>query len=343
MDSEKADLAMQNRNNDNLTVAIFMVTYNHEKFISEAIKNIVTQKTNFQYKLFIGDDCSTDKTLEICKRYQNKHVDKIDIVSYPSNIGATQNALNVYERCFNSGAKYVAMCEGDDYWCDENKLQKQIDFLEANTEYTICFHRVYEKTNDIKEVSNLNLSTNEETYSILDLAEKNFIHTPSVVFVNNLFKKFPHWYTQITAADYVLHMLNGRHGKIKYLPDIMAVYRQHQESFWSSLELIKRLRNWIEVLVRLIQEFNEEKNVKKLLEQQLSKIYFQYMNECNRQKAFNNLLETNELLFTQTSFFSKWWLQNVYKRQLELVLSYPHGIKSSAKHLLKTLKRKISK
>src|SRR5258708_542108 len=107
--------------------AVWMVTYNHEKFIAQAIKNIINQKTNFPFKLYIGDDCSSDTTREVCINYKNEYPELIDLVFNTKN-NMQKNSMNVYGACFNSGAKYIAMCEGDDYWCNKNKLQKQIDF-----------------------------------------------------------------------------------------------------------------------------------------------------------------------------------------------------------------------
>src|SRR5450759_654919 len=119
-----------------------MVTYNHENYISKAIGSVLMQKTSFQFKLFIGEDCSTDKTANICLKYQVENPEIIEVIFQKQNIGATNNALKIFEKCFSSGAKYIAMLEGDDYWTDPNKLQTQVDFLEANPDFSLCFHSV---------------------------------------------------------------------------------------------------------------------------------------------------------------------------------------------------------
>ena len=112
----------------------------------------------------------------------------------------------------------------------------------------MCFHRVYELAEgEAPELSNLNTSPNQETYTIEDLAKGNFIHTPSVVFRNGLFKEFPAWFKDAPAGDYVIHMLNAEHGKIKYFPDPMAVYRRHSGGLWSSSDYRTNVVkfNWI--------------------------------------------------------------------------------------------------
>src|ERR1700733_14979577 len=120
-------------------VSVFMITYNHEKYVEQAIKSIVTQKVNFDFELVIGEDFSTDNTLAICKKYSARYPDIIKLLPSDKNHGLMGNAVRTLNACTG---KYIAMCEGDDYWCDPYKLQKQVDFLETNSDYTICFSKV---------------------------------------------------------------------------------------------------------------------------------------------------------------------------------------------------------
>ena len=111
-------------------VAVYMITYNHENYIAQAIDSVLTQKTTFPIKIFIGEDCSTDRTAAICLKYKEKNPGKIEVTFNKQNIGPKNNAKQIFQACFVSGAKYIAMLEGDDYWTDPNKLQLQADFLE---------------------------------------------------------------------------------------------------------------------------------------------------------------------------------------------------------------------
>lgn len=233
--------------NGSLKVSIFMTTYNHSRFIGQAIEGVVTQETDFPIKLFVGEDCSTDETREICQRYKNQYPDKIELILREKNLGANANSPEIYEKCFSYG-RYTAMCEGDDYWTDPLKLQKQIDFLEANSDFAVCFHRVKVVNEDGVKDSYLSNLDQREVTTFEDLAVSNYIHTPSCVFRNGLFGKFPEWVYQSHVGDWVLHLLNTQYGKIKFLEDTMAVYRIHKGGVWSTEEVIHKYQKWIEVV-----------------------------------------------------------------------------------------------
>ena len=231
---------MQSANKSEPLVVIEMITYNHENYIAQAIESVVKQKTTFNFKLIICEDGSLDNTAKICTAYKKKYPEKIDLYLNEKNIGVRLNAKKLHELSFGSNAKYIAMLDGDDYWIDENKLQKQVDFLEANPDYTICFHRVYEKLDTGKlRKGRLNTETTERSYTIDDLAVNNFIQTPSVVF-RRVFEQLPEEVMSFPILDYVIHLLNASKGKIKYLPDLMAVYRIHNQGTFSMVDLKTR-------------------------------------------------------------------------------------------------------
>ena len=123
------------------TVAVWMVTYNHADFIEQAIESVMMQQTDFEYHLFIGEDCSTDNTREICKKLKTKYSNKITLILNETNLGGRENACNVYRKCIESEAKYIALLEGDDFWTNTQKLQKQVGFLEANPMHSFCWTR----------------------------------------------------------------------------------------------------------------------------------------------------------------------------------------------------------
>ena len=240
-------------------VSVDMITYNHEAYIKQAIEGVLMQKTNFKFELVIGEDCSTDRTREICIEYQKKYPDIIKLLLPEKNLGMNENGIRTVNAC---SGKYIALCEGDDYWTDPLKLQKQVDFLEGNEEYSICFHPVKVwKENEKELVDDFITREVPETTTILDLAEGNYIHTPSVVFRKNqeVFDTFQSL-GALPVGDYVLHMLNAKYGMIKKLPEIMGVYRVHDGGVHSFMNNNQKKLDWIVLLDKISDKFDEEVN-----------------------------------------------------------------------------------
>lgn len=121
-----------------IIVSVIVICYNHEKYIEQAISSVLMQKTDFEYEILIGDDASTDRTPEILMKIQKKYPKIIRVFLRDHNLGATRNAYNLFMK---AKGKYLATCEGDDYWCDELKLEKQVSFLESHQEYIGCTHK----------------------------------------------------------------------------------------------------------------------------------------------------------------------------------------------------------
>ncbi|WP_180754330.1 glycosyltransferase [Hymenobacter sp. DG01] len=229
-----------------------MITYNHEPFIAEAIESVLMQKGDFDLELVIGEDCSTDGTLSIINEYQRRFPNVVRVITSSHNVGAQMNFVRAYNAC---EGEYVAMLEGDDYWIDELKLQKQVAFLNNNRDYSICFHNM----NVVHEEDNRTITSNpvnqKTDLDINDLAERNYITTASCVFRNKIVTTFPKWFYKAIAGDYCLHMLNAREGKIKYFSDIMGVYRVHSGGMWQTKPTGYKMSKWFETLQLLSQEF----------------------------------------------------------------------------------------
>ena len=134
-------------------VSVFILVYNQELYIKQTIQSILDQKTNFDFNLVIGEDCSTDNTLKILNDFKDKYPDQIKLISLKKNIGLIHNFVNTVKEC---DGKFIAICDGDDFWLDECKLQKQVDFLENNLDYSIVF------TNKTNLFSNGTLKDSEE-------------------------------------------------------------------------------------------------------------------------------------------------------------------------------------
>jgi len=210
-------------------LSVCLITYNHEKFIRQALDGIIMQKVNFSWELIIADDFSTDKTRDIILEYKEKHHDFIKLIFQKKNVGP---AINFIELISDPISKYIAYLEGDDYWTDSLKLQKQVDFLEANPDYALCFHHVSILKTDGNIVDDFITKVPADYEKIETLARLgNYINSPSVVF-RNVIKEFPFEFELSPMGDFFLYMMLAEQGKLKYLEEKMAVYRQ-DVGIWS--------------------------------------------------------------------------------------------------------------
>lgn len=243
------------KNNNDIKVSVLMLTYNQERYINEAIRSVILQKTNFLFELVIGNDASTDATEQICKEWQAKYPDKIILINRKQNLGLQQNFIQTYAQCLG---QYVAICEGDDFWIDKHKLQLQADFLDAHPDYSTCFHRVINYYEDRGTKSLSNGRQKSET-NILDLARSNFISNVSAFFRRGLFGELPEWFARVSTYDYAIHLLNAQFGKIHYINRPMAVYRQHGKAIWSEAGTDKKLEIALVIRELLMDYFKEKR------------------------------------------------------------------------------------
>ncbi len=225
-------------------VDIALVTYNHEKFIAQAIESVLIQKTNFPYRLIIGDDCSTDDTQAIIKIYEKKYPDQIETILLSEHLGLFHEnrvGIQVLKHCT---AKYVAMLDGDDYWTDPHKLQKQVDLLETHPECAICGHNVEMKYGEDDTPTGKFCPPDQKEFAFLDDLLLGYpLPTLSVMFRNGLIEEFPDWFFSLPFGDtaiLILNLLGMKNGKIGYLNEVMGVYRVHQNGIWSGRTAIAR-------------------------------------------------------------------------------------------------------
>lgn len=239
---EKQVLAMQltKTNKNDILVSVFCIAYNQKKYIKQCLDSLVMQKANFNFEVIIYDDCSTDGTREIIREYADKYPNLIRTILPKCNIAQTEGFCKVNQMIFEKiKGKYHAGCEGDDYWIDEYKLQKQVDFLETHPDYSICFHPVkvmydgfdFEKTDEIYPTQKMIESGT--TFELL--LKTNFMCTNSIIcrsiFRNTKYEDCVPKDAQ--PGDWFISLLHAKEGKIKMLPEIMAVYRRHPQGIWS--------------------------------------------------------------------------------------------------------------
>ena len=235
-----------------MKISILIVTYNHFNFIVECLDSILQQEANFSYEILIGEDASTDGTREICQKYSSKYPNKVRLF-----LGKRENVKILFDKPIGQNnfknllkhatGKYIAICEGDDYWTDPLKLQKQVDFLEANPTYAGCFHDVStvdEKGTILKEnYFKPKQSSYTQKECLIDL--KSSYATCSVLFRSSVFAgEWPRWF-QERSCDEFLDLMITRKGLLGYMRENMGAYRIHGGGIWQGANSIWRLKDKI--------------------------------------------------------------------------------------------------
>lgn len=230
---------------NDIIVSVDMITYNHEKFIVQAIEGVLMQKTNFRFELVIGEDCSTDRTREICIEYRNKYPDIIKLLLPEKNLGVRENGLATIRAC---RGKYIALCEGDDYWTDPYKLQKQVDFLEANEEYVLSYTSGYRlKSNKLSPWIDVVMQepVKEMFYN------GTFIRTCTSIFRSSCLKTYLNMSSLLESeiiGDWPLFSYLSTQGKISFLEDRTSVYRFNPSSVSNRSSYDRYLRYSLDII-----------------------------------------------------------------------------------------------
>lgn len=222
-------------------VSVCMVSYNHGKFIAQAIESVLMQKSNFKIELVIGEDCSTDNTRAIIEKYQIQYPDKIQLITSSHNVGMQPNFIRTYKAC---RGKYVAILEGDDYWIDETKIQRQVNLLETRPEVVMCFADAEEVTVSGQVLQAHFVPKQFQRDLNQDEILRNYCPpTLTVLFRNDVLDTLPDSFAVVENGDYFLFSMLTSHGIAAYLPGpAVADYRRHAGGVWSSLSQEKKYR-----------------------------------------------------------------------------------------------------
>ena len=214
-------------------VSVVVLTYNHEKYIRAALDSVLAQQTNFPLEIVIGEDFSTDGTREIVFKYQDQYPDLIHAITSEQNVGMGFNARRVFDAAMG---RYIAFCEGDDYWTDPLKLQKQVAAMEADPSITFTFHAVRKEFADnSRKPKILRYGRRNRYFTAREviLAGGNFYKLVSAIMNRSVLKAVPGVYFQHTMFDVVLALLSAISGKVFYIDEVMAVYRSAVSESWS--------------------------------------------------------------------------------------------------------------
>lgn len=265
MESTQGNLAVINETKPAIKVSVCVPTFQHENFIRQTLDAALAQETDFPFEIVVGDDGSSDKTPEIIRQYAAQHPDKLVPYLHPKNLGPSyppefagrNNVLLLLKAC---RGEYVALCEGDDYWTDPHKLQKQVDFMDANPSYSLCHHNLQVIYEDGSPGHLFNPPDQKDTSTIVDILEDRwFIGTASLLYRNYfLTEDFVDWHHKAASGDWALVLQIAARGPIHYFPEIMAVYRKHRGGLsnvhadtnlfflQNRKEMFENVNNWLE-------------------------------------------------------------------------------------------------
>jgi glycosyltransferase involved in cell wall biosynthesis len=221
-------------------ISVLIISYNHERYIQQTLESVLAQETNFPYEIVIGDDASTDKTVDLCRAYMRQYPEIIRVLGTPQNLGVVPNFLRTLQAC---RGKYIAHLDGDDYWIDTEKLQKQVNKLEIDPNLTICYtsRKIYDE--DIDRFYTPAEGEKDKRYYAKDFAHSTFFHLSTIAFrkpdnvkvIQNLAT-----FKRIVDRPLSIILLEESGGYAIKIPDICAVFRMNNQSTYTPADEIKR-------------------------------------------------------------------------------------------------------
>lgn len=316
---------MNDLEKSNVLVSICCTAYNHEKYIDDALRGFVEQKTNFEFEVLIHDDASTDKTTEIIKKYELEYPNIIKPIYQKENQYSKGIPINRKYNYSRAKGKYIALCEGDDYWIDPLKLQKQIDYMEANPNCTFCFTngKILDVQDSKKNRVFIPFSKENEqyfynknkSYDVGSLGLLGFIPTASFVFRKLILDNPPKVYLKkYPAGDMKLKLYATAKGYAYFINDVTTVYRTNVRGSamtrwksYNSEQLIEHNQGYID----LINDINEYTN-------------FQYSEELDKLKAgfeASNFLIKKQKNFLKQKKYREWFKKQHYLIQIKIITS----------------------
>lgn len=235
-------------------MSVLIITYNHEKYIREAIEGCLNQKTDFKYEIIVHDDASTDGTTDIVREYAMKFPDIIYPIIQTENQYSKGVKITPTIVIPKTKGKYIAFCEGDDYWCDTQKLQQQVDIMENDPEISMCFHankQLFLGNSNIVEryyhVGNCFFNNSH----VISLGGR-FYHIATCLVRKDIFYSIPNWFFLASVGDIPLALLAGAKGKLYYLNKIMSVHRLGVSESWSD-----RIRKNPEYFLEYVEKYRQ--------------------------------------------------------------------------------------
>lgn len=217
-----------------MILTIICTAYNHEKYIRKTLEGFVKQKTYYKYKVIVHDDASTDKTRDIIDEFVKKYPDLFVIIYQKEN--QYSKGIDIFKNFIQPliNTKYTAICEGDDYWCDKDKIQMQIDYLENHSNCSMCVHNTSFITEDGKLLNkNINNMHHNFSFGTVDIILNKKFHTSSYVYRSVYLKDYDEKFKMKEVGDYPLAIFLSLYGYIYYIDKVMSCYRVFAQNSWT--------------------------------------------------------------------------------------------------------------
>lgn len=215
-------------------VSVLVMTYDHERFIAQALDSVLMQETDLEVEILVSEDCSTDRTREIVLDYRRRHPDRIRLLLSERNLHSNEVVVRGLEAARGT---YVALLDGDDYWTSPDKLRRQVEFLERHPECAMCFHNALVVDDEGRMPPRpWTPAGHPEISTLRDIWMGNFVATCSAMYRNGVIGRIPGWYVPLfPITDWPLHILHAERGAIGYVDEVMGVYRRHAGGLYSPL------------------------------------------------------------------------------------------------------------
>jgi glycosyltransferase involved in cell wall biosynthesis len=233
-----------------MKLSVLIITFNHERYIVQALDSVLSQQTSFDFEIVIGDDCSTDGTRSIISDYQKRHPEKIRLLPAEKNLGPTRNFIKTYKAC---KGQYIALLEGDDFWTSNVKLQKQVDYLDAHERFALCFMN----SSVVNEEGKVTKESRLEEDRKRDLLQKDIVSglvppTNTVVFRNNVVNDIPDVFYTASNGDILFFTMLTEYGDAGYMDVVAGAYRVHGGGIWAAKTDDYLLTNNLKVRLALL-------------------------------------------------------------------------------------------
>jgi glycosyltransferase involved in cell wall biosynthesis len=236
-------------------VSVCVITYRHERFIERAIRSVLEQETSFPVEIVVGEDGSPDGTRAVLQKLDHDFPGRLTLLLRDSNLGMQPNFIATYAQC---RGEFVAMLEGDDYWTDPHKLQRQVDALDQHSEWSGCFHPAEYVDPAGRPLGKRHPVAYREPVTFDDLCRTNCVQTCSLMIRKSAVPQIPEWFRQMAVGDWPLCLLAAISGPLGMLPEAMACYRVHPSGVWMSQSHSFRVRSFLRAYTTIAEHLPPE-------------------------------------------------------------------------------------